>query len=266
MSDRDLPRWTREVAEDPGAPAFVRLARVYRKQGHRQAAREVVMRGLERSPRHVDAHALLALLLVEDGDRAGAQDAWETVLRLEPASFDARRGLGFLALERRDLAAARRHLDAAHDARPDDPAVAQARDVLARREAASADRIDPDLHDPVRLFQPLDREAPFRGGLLLDGQGLVLAGSLGDAPDRADLLGALMSTAVGEAARTAELIRIGDWGSLVLECDDVVLHVGRLDGGCTVVLAADRDAPAGWVARTADRVRSLGRRFLEANR
>jgi tetratricopeptide (TPR) repeat protein len=273
MNERDIQRWTREVAEDPGAPSFVRLARLYRRQGHRHAARDVVIRGLERSPRHVDAHALLALLYIEEGDRARARDEWQTVLLLDPDNFDGNRGLGFIALERGDHADARRYLDAAHRARPDDPAVSQAREMLDRREDEEPDDVgggvgpDPDFHDPVRLFHDLTRDAPFRGALLLDGQGLVLAGDLDGASDRAELLGALMSTAVREAARTAALIEIGDWGGLVLECDEAVLHVGRLEhGGCTVVLAADREAPSGWVARTAERVRSLGERFLEVSR
>ena len=107
MTERDLQRWSREVAEDPGAPSFVRLARAYRRQGRRQAARDVVVAGLGRHPEHVDAHALLALLHVESAERERARDEWETVLRLDPGNFDASRGLGFLALRRRRLDAAK---------------------------------------------------------------------------------------------------------------------------------------------------------------
>ncbi|MFO7895206.1 MAG: tetratricopeptide repeat protein, partial [Longimicrobiales bacterium] len=134
MSERDIERWTREVAENPGAPSFVRLARAYRAQGRREAARTVVLQGLEHSPEHIGAHGLLALIHVEDGERQKAGDEWETMLRLDPGNFDASRGLGFLALERGDLDAARRHLEAAADVRPDDPAVTQALEVLVRRE------------------------------------------------------------------------------------------------------------------------------------
>ena len=107
MSERDLQRWTLEVARDPGAPSFVQLARLYRRQGHRQAARDVVIRGLERSPRHVDARALLALLYMEDGDREGARDEWETLLQLEPQR-GVRRDADALARHYRDA----RHHDA----------------------------------------------------------------------------------------------------------------------------------------------------------
>jgi predicted regulator of Ras-like GTPase activity (Roadblock/LC7/MglB family) len=282
MTDHDLQRWSREVAEDPGAPSFVLLARAYRRQGRRGAARDVVLGGLAANPEHVDAHSLLALIHIEDGDRQQARDEWETVLRLDPGSFSASRGLGFLALERGDLAAARRHLDAAAAARPDDPAVSQARQVLDRREAEASRPRPPEPAtpartgtgaaqpggpvrggDPVALFAPLATEAPFRGALLIDDRGLVLAGRLeeDDRPD--DLLGALLSTAVVEARRTAEMLRLGSWGGMQLETEQAMLHVTALSRGAVLVVVAERDAPAGWVARTAERARGLAAAYVE---
>ncbi len=140
----DLQRWSREVAEDPGSASFVRLARAYRRQGRREAARNVVLGGLRANPHHVGGHALLALLHIEAGEREPARDEWETALRLDPGNFEASRGLGFLALERGDLPAARRHLEQARNVRPGDPAVQQAFEVLIRREdRAQTTRADP---------------------------------------------------------------------------------------------------------------------------
>ncbi len=275
MTDHDLQRWSREVAEDPGAPSFVRLARAYRRQGRRGAARDVVLGGLAANPEHVDAHSLLALIHVEDGDRQQARDEWETVLRLDPGNFSASRGLGFLALERSDLPAARRHLDAAARARPDDPAVAQALQVLDRREIEAsrprppeptgAGRTEPagSGRDPLTLFASLAADAPFRGALVIDDRGLVLAGQLEDADRSDDLLGALMSTAVAEARRTAEMLRLGDWGVMLLETDQATLHVTALRRGAVLVVAAEREAPAGWVVRTAERARVLAAAYVE---
>lgn len=277
MNEPDLQRWSREVAEDPGAASFVRLARMYRKQRRRDAALNVVLRGLEQNPEHVEAHALLALLYVEEGERDAAQDEWETVLRLYPDSFEARRGLGFLALERGDLSAARRHLDGASALRPDEPAVAQARQVLARRESTASRRTGARVQgrtaafdsagvgpprDPARLFDSLTREAPFLGALVLNGQGLVVAGSV-QRTDRGEKLGALFGTAVQEAKRAMEILRMGQWDGLLLDCEDATLHLGPLDAGAVVILVARRDAPAGWVVRTADRARALARSFME---
>ena len=297
MTERDIERWTREVAEDPGAASFVRLARAYRSQGRRDAARDVVLQGLEHNPEHVDAHGLLALIYVEDGQRQKAGDEWETMLRLDPGNFDASRGLGFLALEGGDLERARRHLEAAADARPDDPAVEQALEVLRRREAekgaargpgpedrgsgtvgpsagdtavAAVPRSsspeprsnDPAVRDPSRLFDALSDEAPFLGAVVLDPQGLVLAGEIEMEGANGDLLGALINTAVGEARRATELLGIGAWDGMVLDCHGATLHVAGLEGDAVVLLAVESDAPAGWVVRTARRARTLARDFV----
>ena len=309
MNERDIERWTREVAEDPGAPSFVELARAYRAQGRRDAAREVVLQGLEQRPEHIPAHALLALIHVEDGDRQKAGDEWQTVLRLEPRNFDASRGLGFLALERGDLSAARRHLETAAEARPRDPAVRQALEVLDRREADRGSRIvdrgsrivdrgsrivdrgsrivdrggggagsgnaaPPGdgtttgaggewIADPARLFDELDGGAPFLGAVVLDEQGLILAGRLELDGARSDLLGALINTAVEEARRATDLLGLGGWEGMLLDCDRATLHVAGLADGMVVLLAVEREAPAGWAVRMAARARRLARRYME---
>ncbi|MGK7312732.1 MAG: tetratricopeptide repeat protein [Candidatus Longimicrobiales bacterium M2_2A_002] len=285
MNERDIERWTREVAEDPGAPSFVELARAYRAQGRQDAARDVVLQGLEQRPEHIPAHALLALIHVEDGDRERAGDEWQTVLRLEPRNFDASRGLGFLALERGDLTAARRHLETAAEARPRDPAVRQALEVLDRREEARGSGIgdggsrmvdrgsrivdggsrigDRGVGDPARLFDELDGGAPFLGAVVLDEQGLILAGRLELDGVRSDLLGALINTAVEEARRATELLGLGGWEGMLLDCDEATLHVAGLDDGMVVLLAVDSEAPAGWAVRMAARARRLARRYME---
>lgn len=260
MTERDLQRWSREVAEDPGAPSFVRLARAYRRQGRQEAACEIVLAGLTRHPEHVDGHAVLALLYIEQGRREQARDEWETVLRLDPGNFDASRGLGFLALERSELPDARRHLDTAAAARPDDPAVSQALQVLERREQAARGESD---RDPVVLFKALAAEAPFRGALLLDDQGLVLAGQLEGTDHADDLLGALLATTVAEATRTTEMLRLGSWQDMLLETPAATLHLTALRGGAVVVVVAEPEAPAGWVVRAASRATTLARRFME---
>jgi hypothetical protein len=160
MTERDIQRWSREVAQDPGAPSFVRLARAYRRQGRRGAARDVVVRGLARNPEHLEGHSLLALMHVEEGDPVRARDEWETVLRLEPGHFDARRGLGFLALERRDFDAARRHLEAAARVRPGDTTIAQALQVLDRKVAATTPTTPPPPATPAPVAPPAAPPAP----------------------------------------------------------------------------------------------------------
>jgi predicted regulator of Ras-like GTPase activity (Roadblock/LC7/MglB family) len=307
MTDRDMQRWSREVAEDPGAPSFVRLARAYRRQGRQGFARDIVVRGLARNPEHLDGHSLLAIIHVEEGDAVRARDEWETVVRLEPGHFDASRGLGFLALERREYNAARRHLEAAARVRPGDQTVAQALQVLdwrttgaesrepgsqsgdrhgadaaadapARLEAEARDATVPDSGAPAPavgpsatprgsegLFHALDGEPCFAGALILDAQGMVLAGALArEGQDSGALLGALLDGVVAEANRTTDLVQLGGWEALMVECENATLHVAPLDDGAVVVSKLQPRTPAGWVVRLAATARNLARRFMEA--
>lgn len=317
MSDvgpKDLQRWSEEVARDPGSPAFVPLAEAYRKQGRRDAAVRVCLRGLERNPDHVDAHGLLARLYLDAGERARAADEWGIVLRLDPESFEANRGLGFYRLERGELEAARGHLERAAETRPGDPTVREALAVLDRRmgagrvdgarpatdaggrdverggvgggveevaggeaeaageegEARAATRgaaAPPSAggaRDPTGVFAELREESPFRGAVLVDRDGLALAGALGDGGG-AEAIGALFAEALEEAVRAADVLGLGEWRGLSLDADAARLHIGRLGDGYAVVLAAAPDAPAGWVVRAAERAHSLAKAFLEGD-
>lgn len=292
MTERDLQRWSREVAEDPGAPSFVQLARAYRRQGRNDAARETILRGLTVHPEHIEAHAVLALIHVQAGERQQAGDEWETILRLDPGNFDASRGLGFLALEQGDLAAARRHLDAAIAARPDEPSVQQARRVLTRREqqpvtaeataGTEADatateratdrttkRATPPpatgsvARDPAGLFSSMTADAPFRGALILDDQGLILAGRLEEAERSEDVLAAQLAASVAEAQRSVEILGLRAWEDMLLETPRATIHLTTLGAGAVLVVVADPQAPPGWVVRAAAGAVDLARRFME---
>lgn len=283
MSTDQLQRWSREVAEDPGAPSFVRLARAYRRQGRRTVAREVILRGLERRPDHLAAHSLLAMIHVEEGDHEKARDEWETALRLEPGHFDAALGLGLLALELSQFDGARRYLDMAARARPGDPTVAEARQVLVQRlrtaptappapgarpagtpTAPGTVASRPAWGEPSAVFGSLMTEPSFLGGLVLDANGLVLAGEIKDDDGRVqELFGGLLHAVVREAHRTAALVRLGEWRELMVEAEEAVLHVAPLPHRAVVVLIARPGTQAGWVMRLSGRARELARRFLE---
>lgn len=292
----DLRRWSDEVARDPGSPSFLPLADFYRRQGQREAALRLCLRGLERNPEHVAGHGLLARLYLESGERERAYDEWGIVLRLDDANFEAHRGLGFYHLERGQLREAREHLNRATAARPDDPLAREALALVRQREevatpapasaasaapaAETARAAAPPIaaptppaggpalpRDPSRLFGALEGETPFRGALLLDAQGLVLAGSFqGDGGGRSEALGAVLGGAIEEADRTAALLRLGGWRGIMLHARDAVVHIAPLDGDHVVLLAASREAPTGWVLRSAQRAGELAHRFLEATR
>lgn len=281
----DVQRWSEEVARDPGAPSFVPLARTYRRQGRRDAALRVLLRGLERNPTHVDAHTTLALLYLEAGERQKAWDEWATALRLDGENFEANRGVGFLQLEQGDWGAAAERLDRAARARPGDGAVADALRLAEQKVAggaapaaeatppppsapagapAAAARSEDAGTDPEALFAALEGEAPFLGALLLDAQGLVLAGRLAEAErQRGELLGALLGGTLEEAGRAAEHLDIGAWSGLMLESEQATIHVAPAAADASVLLAVRSGTPAGWVRRAAKRAEERARAFLE---
>ncbi len=297
----DLQHWSEQVARDPGSPAFLPLARAYRRQGRHDAALRVCLRGLERNPSHLEAHGLLALLYLEAGDRERASDEWSIVLRLQPQDFDAHRGMGFYDLERGEYAGARRHLESAASLRPADPAVREALELLARRDGAaaasappgapaapaspspaapaphapaphapaphaarSAGRAGADVapRDPNRIFEALLDEAPFIGALVLDDQGLVLAGTVRGGAGM-EATGAILGGAIDEAGRTASLLGLGEWKGILLEAEEAMLHLAPLGRGLAVLIAVSRSAPTGWVLRAAARAERLARSYLE---
>jgi tetratricopeptide (TPR) repeat protein len=297
----DLQRWSEEVARDPASLSFVPLARAFRKQGRRDAAFKLCMRGLEHHPTLVEGHALLAMLYFESGQRAKAYDEWSMVLRLEPENFEALRGMGFYHLEQGDEPAALRSLQRAAAIKPKDITVQEALKIIREKEqpveplpepmpwetpsevfgqeperrtavaappepSAPTPAPAPDSGgDPTRLFDPITRGGQILGAILLDEQGLVLAGSLsGETTNRAEALGAILGPAIEEAARTALHLELGSWKGILLEAEDALLHLAPVGAGMIVLLAARKETPAGWMLRSAHQATTLASRFLEA--
>lgn len=269
---QDLQRWSEEVARDPESLAFLPLARSYRRSGHREAALRLCLRGLEHHPTNAEAHALLARLYLETGQRERACDEWSFVLRLEPEDFEAHRGLGFFALEHGDLAAARRHLEAAAAARAEDPAVRDALSLTIARlgeSGPSAQEVRAEVGeagrpaDPSHLFDPLLRDSLFEWAAVLDRQGLVLAAVPAErAGSEIEALGAMIGAVASEADRTSDRLALGGWRGALLETDASVIHLSALGDGLILLLAARRAAPPGWVLRTAARAAALARDYF----
>ena len=145
----DLQRWSEELARNPASLAFLPLARAYRRQGRLDLALKLCLGGLEQHPNHVEAHALLALLYLESGDRAKAADEWATVLRLKPGNFEALRGMGFRYLEQGEAGKARQHLERAALIRPEDAVVQEALRLLRQRHDEPAAEREPEPSEAV---------------------------------------------------------------------------------------------------------------------
>jgi tetratricopeptide (TPR) repeat protein len=342
----DIQRWSDEVARDPRSLAFLPLARAYRRQGLRDLAMQLCLRGLDAYPSHAEAHGLLALLYLEAGDHQRAADEWSMVLRVDASNFDALRGMGFCYLEQDKLSRARQMLERAALQRPADATVQEALRVLGTRQelaeqgiSARADAAPGDdprgaagarphssaergaaapaatvpappartlgagartaaspaaagapaatapaapapppaalrpatsggaelPADPGSVFDELLAAGPLLGVLLVDAQGLVLAGRLGEGvPGDASMLGAMLGGAVDEAARTVAHLELGGWRGILLESAAALLHLSPAKGGAVVVLVARRDTPAGWLLRAAAQAGDHAARYAEA--
>ena len=118
--------------------------------------------------------------------------------------------------------------------------------------------------DPTKLFEPMLADAPFIGALIIDRQGLVIAGS-SRSGSGIEALGAVLAAAIDEAVRTAQHLSLGGWRSILLEAAEAVVHMQPLSVELALLMAVKREAPTGWVLRSAARAQGLARAFLGAD-
>ena len=93
----DIRTLTARVADEPTSLAFLELAEALRRRGQLEAAVKVARGGLSRYPGLADAHDLMARILSDQGDLAGAFDAWADALRLDPMRTGALKGMDSVA-------------------------------------------------------------------------------------------------------------------------------------------------------------------------
>lgn len=291
MSD-DIRTLTARVADEPGSLAFLELAEALRRRGQLEAAGKIARGGLSRYPGLADAHDLMARILSDQGDLAGAFDAWADALRLDPMRIGALKGIAFLYFRAGDAAAAIEHLQRAAEVDPDDVSIAQAL-AKVRREArglpgkAAPERLDggrspapggspPPVEVPAAAGSPGRASepgpgSPFtgldggRGVVLVDINGLLLAGGLTtpDGVDGGDRVAAELSGVGREASRAARLLGLGSWHSITLECPDA--HVVLVQPTAETILLAAREPslPIARVALLAERAAREAKTWLE---
>lgn len=261
-----LQAWKDELARDASSVVFVPLVDALRRMGRLDEARRYALRGLERHPHLPGAHDALARVMSDLGDDGQARDEWEFALRLDPAHQASLRGLGFLAYKRRDLAAAEQHLARALHAHPADDGLATAlrrvRSELRGAEPPAATTVAGNGTPPLRLvrksaadearqlFAPLLGDGD-RTALLLDHDGLVLAGSYvdGNGRDVAEEIGAHLSGLAEEATRALEQLGLGHWQSMLVEAQHATVGLAPGLEGAVVLVAAARDTQVGLVRR-----------------
>lgn len=286
MSD-DIRTLTTRLAEEPTSLAFLELAEALRRRGQLEAACKVARGGIGRYPGLADAHDLMARILSDQDDLAGAFDAWADALRLDPMRTGALKGIAFLYFRAGDAAAAIDHLQRAAEADPDDESIAQALARVRRESRGLAHRTTaapaPDLAlvmapdpEPVRVVEPPPVERPdpgsafaeLEGGhslVLVDANGLRLAGSLPspDGNETGDRVAAQLAGVSREATRATRLLGLGTWQTITVESPDAHVVLVRPTGETVLLAAREPSLPMARVALVAERAARAAKSWLE---
>ena len=274
MSD-DIRSLTDRLAAEPSSLAFLELGEALRRRGQLVAAYKVARGGASRYPGLADAHDLMARILSDQADLAGAFDAWSSALQLDPMRVSALKGIAFLYFRAGDVVAAVDHLQRAAEVDPDDPAIAQALERV-RREVTTAGP-PPAAETPPPSGPPPGAAAPpvgtafdgvdggELGQLLVDGNGLRLAGTLAlaDGSDASDRVAARLAGASREAGRATRLLGLGGWHSIALECPDGHIVLSSPTAETILLTVRDKSLPMARVGLLAERASRAARTWLE---
>jgi tetratricopeptide (TPR) repeat protein len=267
MAD-DIRRWSDELARDPSSLAFLALGEALRRQGQGEIALKIALRGLERHPRHAEAHDLVARIAVDQRDFARAREEWELVLRLAPDHVGAMKGLGYLSFQQGQFDDAEQYLSQAV-AGGGGADVSNALETV-RRSSGNASNWPGDptsAHDPQRVFADLLLDDG-QTALLLDASGYVLGGLYLDSAggDVSQDIGAQLSGISDEVERSMRHLEIGGWRSIIFETQAAVVAMAPAADGSLVVVAASRSTPLGLLRRLLDRCAERAAAWLASGR
>jgi tetratricopeptide (TPR) repeat protein len=278
----DIKTLTARVAEEPASLAFLELGEALRRRGQLDAAYKVARGGLSRYPALGDAHDLLARILSDQGDLAGAFDAWADALRFDPMRIGALKGLGFLYFRAGDVPAALEHLRRATEIDPDDISIRQA---IERIRGSSNWPASPAAHPPSLPVPAPSGESPSpaasaaaaevmadpggnggsqKGIMLVDGNGLRLNGTLlspGN-QDVGDGVAAELAGVSKEAARTSRLLGLGGWQAIAVESPEGNLYLVAPTPETMLLTVRDPSLPMARLGLIAERAAREAREWL----
>jgi tetratricopeptide (TPR) repeat protein len=270
----DIRTLTARLADEPSSLAFLELGEALRRRGQLDAAYKVVRGGLSRYPGLADAHDLLGRILGDQGDLAGAFDAWADALRFDPMRSGALKGIGFLYFRAGDIHAALEHLQRAAEIDPDDESIAQA---LARVRTAARETAEgrPEAAEAVFTAAPLENAPPAtspsagsengdQGVMLVDGNGLRLRGNLFSATneDVGDRVAAELAGVSKEASRTTKLLGLGAWEAIAVESPEGNLFLVAPTPQTVLLTMRDRSLPLARLGLIAERAARDARAWL----
>jgi predicted regulator of Ras-like GTPase activity (Roadblock/LC7/MglB family) len=280
----DIRALTARLADEPGSLAFLELAEALRRRGQLDAAHKVARGGLSRYPGLADAHDLMARILSDQGDLAGAFDAWASALQLDPMRVSALKGVGFLYYRAGETGPALEHLQRALEVDPDDVSIRQAigrivapagelpvataggrNGTSAGAATSSVTPAAPSAREPVASGPFESVEGGDRGLLLVDANGLRLGGRLADEPGdpTGDRVAAQLAGVSREAARATRLLGLGAWHTISVESPDGHVVLTPANADTIVVAAREPSLPMGRVALLAERAARSARNWLE---
>ncbi len=261
------------------AEAHDLLARIAVDRGELQRAFDEWDMVLRLEPKHGGARKGMGFVCFRQGRLEEAQRYLSEAISLDPADTSSEAALANI----------RKRLDPKNNGRQDDRTPKEASPASSRGVAAAAatlgssdssvrasTAIPPPTadaaprefsRDPRMLFAELLGEEE-RTALLLDAQGLVLAGAYvsHDGRDVAQEVGAELSGVSEEARRAMRHLGLGDWTSIVFETEVAIVAMAPAPQEGLLLIASSRTTPLGLVTRFLERAVELSRAWLESLR
>jgi tetratricopeptide (TPR) repeat protein len=261
----DIRSLTARVAEEPSSLAFLELGEALRRRGQLEAAYKVARGGLARYPALADAHDLLARILGDQGDLAGAFDAWAEALRFDPMRIGALKGIGFLYFRAGDIPAAREHLRRAAEINPDDESIIQA--IARVGETKAAAPTSPSTPPPA-LAPAQEEPKGTHDAMLVDNSGLQLEGTVRSPgnQDVGDRVAAELAGVSKEAARTSKLLGLGSWQAIAVETPAWNLYLVAPTPETVLLTVRESSLPMARLGLAAERAARESREWLGRHR
>jgi len=277
----DIKTLTARLADEPVSLAFLELGEALRRRGQLEAAYKVARGGLSRYPALADAHDLLGRILGDQGDLAGAFDAWAEALRFDPMRIGALKGIAFLYFRAGDVPKALEHLRRAAEIDPDDPTIGQAIERVKGAGAAPASGPAPSAPESKASVEaPLTPASHAVNGtsqangradhgiMLVDAKGLRLNGTLFSPgnEDVGDRVAAELAGVSKEASRTSRLLGLGGWQAIAVESPEGNLFLVAPTPDTMLLTVRDPSLPMARLGLIAERAAREARAWLESHR
>jgi tetratricopeptide (TPR) repeat protein len=269
----DIRTLTARLAEEPSSLAFLELGEALRRRGQLEAAYKVARGGLSRYPGLADAHDLLGRILGDQGDFAGAFDAWVEALRFDPMRTGALKGIAFLYFRAGDASSALEHLQRASEVDPDDQSISQAIARIRSSRADAGSARAPTGREPKSVMstptvtaEPAlpETENGDHGLMLVDGNGLRLNGTLRSPSneDVGDRVAAELAGVSKEASRTSKLLGLGPWQAIAVESPEGNLFLVAPTPDTLLLTLRDPSLPMARLGLIAERAARDARLWL----